>query len=501
MSENIKSTKTGTKSELLKAAQLERLVRDIKKERSPEKLRELVQRFHQEQRDKFEALPEKQRENSRFKHLDPLQNFWVQLNNNEQIKMNPDFEIINEYVFRFQYKEPKEILQGHPCFQPAVDACFARLTKKKQFKIMDTMNRLFEFDKNLSIRQGSHIRNSIRVNPFFIIHLMANGLQDVSKIPENEITEVIKALLDITVKIVNLPNGKGWTWLINVILLDVMKLCQSLKETDEVEYSKLVAWLHLILFVYLLEMYEQDVPVALKISQTTYDKANTNKSWTIPSHYVHPLRPRNYETDSKPLNVLEVSRIQFYKFFIKVNKWALNEDSKIIYEDEVLATYKLALTQIVKRKPEDGILVLYELITVCYKQGKTLFLFITYLHLSHCFFVLRQTQIANLYLELICQIGKKHGIIILDIITQKQLGMIAACQFDYKISLFHFKRALEQATSSKYFEEELYHEIDEIKGCLGEVTAKYKMTQTKFAQDEEPFDIGLKCTCYMYHNH
>lgn len=466
-------------------------VEAINKETDDEKLCELVQKFHTGLSETMERIQKPTHKEIGHKEM---QYFWVQPNNVSITNDDEDLKIIKHYVFRFDYSEGKEILKIDPDYRHVIDNCINKLERKKQYRVIRALNYILNMDASLSIYQRNQMRKTIRENPYLIIDLLSTRLQALVHIPGNNVLKEILALLNLALEIIQMPDGRNWTWLFQIIMVDVLSLCHSFQKTNKTEYTKLLVWLNLMFFGYFLSWHGQELEMMLKIAHVTENLSIKHKNWTIPSQYVEPLTPSQ---ESKPLKIIEVFGIFCYKLVMKINRWVVSQKSDIIFEDTLLSTYREAITKLKEDKPEVTVSILYQLISLCHKYEWNSFLCIIYTNLAYCFFLLRQTWISIFYLELVCHSAKKQSSIILEILAHKQLAMIAGCQLEYKTSIFHFSKALEISTFSKYFEEELFDEIFEIRTSLAQEISKYKTTEGRFSL-EDPLKIKFKCTCNMY---
>jgi hypothetical protein len=474
---------------------LDQIKHDIRKETYDDKMCDLVKNFQRRQTEKLENGQKKSDQKSGY---DKPQYFWVPLGTSDRDNnKNPDFILLRSYAYSFEWIKPTEIFKTATDYKFIINHCFKRLKKNNANKILNALKYLLHFDELLSYDQKGYIRFTIKEHPF-IIELLEKRLGTISKIPQNQKVKEIMAFIDLSIDIFQLPHGRNWLWLIKVILIDVMKMSELLRNQDskKLEYTKLVVLLNLMFAKYLLT-YEKDLNLCFKMQQHTYNIILVHKEWTVPQRYIEPTKK---SWGLGILNMFKVTCILYYRIVIKLNKYIIDEENDtndMIFKDELLKTYKLAMRKQKENELEDSVLVLYELVDLCHKAGDKFLLCITYAHLSHCFFVLRQTKTAYLYLELICHMGKKFNMVVLEILAHKQLAMIAACQSKYKLSMFHFKRALETSETHKYIKEELVHEIDDIRTCMGQVIAKYKMSHTKLSL-EDPLDVDLKCSCTIY---
>lgn len=438
----------------------------------------------------FVTLSERTKSDKPSRSVEP-QYFWVPPIN-ETIP-NSDFTLLKSLAQDFELViDTEEINKISNDYKFIEITYLKQLEKNHDYRILNALKYLIQMDQKLSINQRTHIRNNIKENPN-IIELFEKRLRylDISEI---ETLQKIMAFIDLIVDIFQLPKGENWLWVIQVLIVDIISLSEKLaKECSRTsEYKKIVVQLNLMFGRYMLLYSKKDLHISFRLIQDTTKMTMVNKNWDIPVWYLKPL----YTYGLKTLNLSEMACILYYMIVININKHINNEDNDVLFEEEILHHYKLAIKKMQDNEPEESVLVLYELVSLSHKVEDKFMLCVALFHLSHAFFELRQTHGACLYLELVIFIAHEYKISILEILAHKQMAMIAGCQSLYRVSMFHFEKALEICDSQKNIHELLY-EVDDIRTCLGEVIAKHKVSRGRISLDEL-FDVNLKCTCMLY---
>ncbi|KAL1462266.1 hypothetical protein WDU94_014115 [Cyamophila willieti] len=472
---------------------LDQIAKNIQKETDPKKLIDLGKRFQKRQTEKMVQMRKQQTTKPDIESAHEIPKyFWIQTTGTTD--ENQDLALVKTLAHNMESStDTEELARSGNRYKFLENKYLKRLEKEKKFRIMNALKFVMQKDKELNIIQKHHTRNTVRDNSF-ILDLLEERLGSIANIPGTQLIPLITALLDLMVEIFQLPNGENWVWLMQILVMDIIQICEELAKQDQILYNRIVVLLNLMYVIYILVYSNKDMDMCFEMIQLPTKTLQLNKDWEMPTNYAGSLRTCGIKT----MNMLEISYSLYYKCIIRMNYCIEHDLDANIFQDTMLRLYKLALIKMKENEAEESVLVLYELVALCHQKNDKFMLGVTYSHLSNCFFTLRNIKTAYVYLELLIVMAREHTIVVFEMLAHKQIGLIASCENKLDISIYHLKVALEKGESNENIKAQLYHEIDNIRICLGEVIARHKLIRGLRVSLDEDYNVDPLCTCTLY---